>query len=269
MTRVMYDSVTPTNIPANAEMVAGYIDKTLYRWPESAWGRFPNATKVRIARDARTNDGHVLDVEDKLATPAQSPGWIKMRRAAGAIPTIYCNRSTKSAVIAACAAAGVALPLFWIATANRREEIPEGAVAAQHTLDFRPEGFPGTVDISLVEDYWPGVDPAPVYSTPDNIDQEDPMRFEAGTDVHESIFVKGKTKLYFCTADLGDAPVKITSIDFYGDTRGDIAGGNGVGGPIRNAQIDPHRPGPLPIPPNATMAQIRYTANHAFGVGLA
>lgn len=156
--RTMYDSVTATNIPANAEMVAGYIDKELYRWKQSDWDRFPHAVKVRIARLATTNDGHVLDVEDKLATPTQAPGWIRMRRAAGADPTIYCNRSTWPLVNAACDKAGVARPHYWIATGTRIVSIPDGAVAAQHTLDFKPAGFPGTVDISLVADYWPGVD---------------------------------------------------------------------------------------------------------------
>lgn len=156
--RTMYDSVTATNIPVNVEMVAGYIDKTTYRWSQADWDRFPHAVKVRIARLATTNDGHVLDVEAKLATPAQAPGWIRMRRAAGADPTIYCNRSTWPLVRSACAAAGVALPHFWIATGTRQQTIPDGAVAAQHTLDFRPGGFAGTVDISAVADYWPGVD---------------------------------------------------------------------------------------------------------------
>jgi hypothetical protein len=158
--RTMYDSVTPTNIPTNAEMVAGYIDKELYRWTQRDWDRFPHAVKVRIARLATTNDGHVLDVEDRLATPAQAPGWIRMRRAAGADPTIYCNRSTWPQVNAACDAAGVARPHYWIATGTRQAVIPAGAVAAQHTLDFKPAGFPGTVDISIVADYWPGVDSA-------------------------------------------------------------------------------------------------------------
>jgi hypothetical protein len=152
---------------------------------------------------------------------------------------------------------GVAEPEYWIAHYDGAANIPVGAVAKQY---LNTPGY----DVSAVADYWPGID---VRTYPHNADSEDIMRFDAGEDVHESIIVIGKTQLWFATADLGDGVVAITSIDFYGATPPG-SGGAGVGGAVRNAHIDPHRPGPFAVPSGAVMAQIRYTADHSFGVGL-
>lgn len=159
--RRMYDAVTAANITEASpppDLVAGYIDKIrLEPWSAADWARFPGLLKVKIVKKASTNDGHVLDVEPGDATPEQAPGWAAMRRRSGfAYPTIYCNRSTWPLVKAAFAAQGVAPPLYWIATASGRPEIPDGAIAAQYLLDVAPG-----IDVSAVADYWPGVDPAP------------------------------------------------------------------------------------------------------------
>jgi hypothetical protein len=91
MSTTMHDSVTPTDIPKDAAMVAGYVTGR-YAWPESGWARFPHARKVEIATQARFNTGDVLDVEKGDATPEQAPGWVRMRRAAGvARPSLYCS----------------------------------------------------------------------------------------------------------------------------------------------------------------------------------
>lgn len=156
--RTMYDAVTASNIvkkDANPVLVAGYIDRIkLAPWSAADWELFPNALKVRIAKKASTNDGHVLDVEPGDAGHEEAPGWAAMRRRSGfAYPVIYCNRSTWPKVKAAFAAQNVAPPLYWIATATGRQEIPDGAIAAQYLLDVAPG-----IDISVVADYWPGVD---------------------------------------------------------------------------------------------------------------
>lgn len=158
--RTMYDAVTARNIlnhnraPA---LVAGYIDKIkLEPWSASDWDLFPGARKVTIVKKASTRDGVVLDVEPGDATPEQAPGWAAQRRRDGfAYPVIYCNRSTWPLVRKAFADQKVAPPLYWIATASGRAEIPEGAIAAQYLLDYQG------VDVSAVADYWPGVDPVP------------------------------------------------------------------------------------------------------------
>jgi len=156
----MYDSVTPTNIPVWARMVAGYVNGR-YKWSDAAWARFPNAVKVGISVRSYWYEGHVLDVEPGDATPAEAPEWANIRRVAGVDPTIYCNRSTLPLVQEAFRSAGIKQPNYWIATASKQPVLYPGAVAAQYWLDVQPQGFPGTVDISIVDDYWPSVDPAP------------------------------------------------------------------------------------------------------------
>ncbi|GAB3161635.1 hypothetical protein GCM10027258_78980 [Amycolatopsis stemonae] len=152
--RTMYDAVTAANIPAGAQMVAGYIDRIkLEPWSSADWARFPNAVKVTIVKKASTNDGHVLDVEPGDATAGQAPGWVRMRRAAGADPTVYCSLSTWPSVRSAFSSAGVAEPHYWIAHYNGDPTIPDGAIAKQYRGNVAP-GY----DISSVADFWPGVD---------------------------------------------------------------------------------------------------------------
>ena len=158
MTRTCYDAINPANVPASATLVAGYGDGY---WNDVAAfrRRFPHATVVEITVFASDDQGTVLDVETGDATPAQAPGWVKKRRAAGVDPTIYCNASTWPEVKAAFAAAKVAPPHYWIAHYDGVRVIPQGAVAKQYQ-------DPGPYDLSVVADYWPGVDPAPKPPTP-------------------------------------------------------------------------------------------------------
>lgn len=147
----MYDSVTASNIPRSATMVAGYVDGR-YRWSTSDWALFPNAVHVPIAVFASTNDGVVLDVENGDATPAEAPGWVTRRRERGIVPTVYCSASVRGAVYDAFVGARVNPPYFWIADyRSSTVGIPDGAVARQYT-DVGP------YDLSAVGDYWPGVD---------------------------------------------------------------------------------------------------------------
>lgn len=156
MTRLMYDSTQPGAIPEDAEMVAGYLSPSPYAWSVNEWDRFPNAVQVRIAVRASTNDGHVLDVEKGDATPAEAPGWVSMRRTAGADPSVYCSMSSWPAVMAAFVAAGVKQPHYWVAAyPGIGDNVPTGAVAHQFA-DSLSSG--GDYDLSAVLDFWPGVD---------------------------------------------------------------------------------------------------------------
>lgn len=153
--RTMYDAVTPSNIPADAQMVAGYVDGR-YAWSAADWARFPGAVRVRIAVFPWTNDGHVLDVERGDATPAQAPGWVQRRRAAGVDPTVYCGLASAgyswADVRAAFQAQGVPEPHYWIAAyPGIGAALYPGSVAHQYAN-------PGPYDLSVVADYWPGVD---------------------------------------------------------------------------------------------------------------
>jgi hypothetical protein len=161
MPRIMYDSTDPNAIPTNAEMVAGYIDGTSFKWPESAWARFPKARKVRIARRVTTNDGHVLDVESGIPTvwpPTQAiVQWVQMRRRSGVDPTIYCNQLNDWPLIRSLFInAQVPEPYWWVARYNGSQTIPTGAVAKQYANSTMSGGH---YDLSSVVDYWPGVDP--------------------------------------------------------------------------------------------------------------
>lgn len=142
-------------------MVAGYVDKIVIPpWTEADWALFPNAVKVQIVKKASSNWGHVLDVEPGDATPAQAPGWVKMRRAAGlATPCIYVQKSSWAAVQNEFRIQNVAQPLYWIAHYNDVKELPTlngiTAIAKQyHGND------PNNYDLSWVADFWPGVDGA-------------------------------------------------------------------------------------------------------------
>lgn len=155
--RIMYDSVTPSAIPTNAALVAGYINGP-FAWTAAEWARFPHSVKVRISVRSTTNDGHVCDCETGDLTPKQAVQWVVMRRKAGADPTVYCNNSTWPTVQAAFRSAGVAQSHYWIARYDGSAVIPAGAVAKQYN---DPPKSGGNYDISAVADYWPGVDPAP------------------------------------------------------------------------------------------------------------
>jgi hypothetical protein len=154
MTRRMYDSVTASDIPSNATMVAGYVNGT-YKWSNADWGRFPQAVKVRIATRANVNDGHVLDVEAGAASMSEAPGWVERRRAAGVDPTVYCSYSAWSSLKILFGDLHMVQPHWWIARYDGKAEMISGAVAKQY---INPPGSGGHYDLSIVADYWPGVD---------------------------------------------------------------------------------------------------------------
>lgn len=151
----MYDSVTAGDIPKQVGMVAGYVNGR-FAWSQADWDRFPQATKVRIATRANVNDGHVLDVESGAASVVDAPGWAVMRRKAGVVPTVYCSSSIWDAVRRQFETDGVAQPSYWIARYDGIAKIPAGAVAKQYRSPDTGSG--GHYDVSIVADYWPGVD---------------------------------------------------------------------------------------------------------------
>jgi len=152
--RTFYDAIHPANIPTTAQGVAGYVDGR-YAWTAADWARFPHAVKARIAVFSSTNDGHVLDVEAGCSTPANAPGWVVRRRRAGVDPTVYCSLSQWPVVRAAFVAAKVAEPHWWVAAyPGNGANLYPGSIAHQYAN-------PGPVDISIVADYWPGVDTTP------------------------------------------------------------------------------------------------------------
>jgi len=267
--RKMYDSVTPENIPKDAAIVGGYLNGR-YAWSASDWARFPNSVHVRISVRAAFLDGHVLDVEPGDATPAQSVGWVKARRAAGADPSIYCNRSTWPQVRAAFATAHEPEPHYWIATASGKFEIPAGAVAAQYLLDV--DG----VDRSAVADHWPGVDSAQPHldnKFPNQEEEEMSVLVPANCtpaadgslngDDYVAVPVNGKTALYLAPAY--GRRVRVIELRAVKDN----ADGKPQFGKLEPGLEGPwfansDQPGPIPLPTGTRHAVIRYAADHAF-----
>jgi len=142
----MWDSVDWQAIPTDVSAVLGYVDG-LYAWPSEAWLRFPNAIKVRIAVRAATNDGHMLDVEKGDAIPAQCPGWVQRRQAAGVVlPAIYCSLSAYPDVERFCAGlAHVVVVADWTGVPHI-PSLPD-VVGCQYAAH-------GTYDLSLIQSNW-------------------------------------------------------------------------------------------------------------------
>ncbi len=151
MSRTMYDSVNVSGIPASASLVAGYVDGHYANFSLMR-SRFPHAGVVGIAVSPHTDAGIVIDVEKGDATPAGAVSWVLMRRRAGADPTVYCNQSAWSQVRSAFQSAGVAEPHYWIAKWDGIASLLPNTVAKQY------QNHP-SYDVSVVADYWPGVDP--------------------------------------------------------------------------------------------------------------
>lgn len=100
MTKTMYDSINPLNIPTDAQMVAGYVNGHVSQWPKDEWGRWPREREVHI--DVIGNyafDADVLDVESGAAGLAQIKPWILQRVKYGRA-AIYFSRSNLGKVAA-------------------------------------------------------------------------------------------------------------------------------------------------------------------------
>lgn len=154
--RTLYDSVDVSRIPADAEMVAGYVDGHWATY-ESLAQHFPNAVRVSITVFGSAS-AQVCDCETGDLTPAQAAQWAKTKLVSGQHPTIYCSASVKPSVVGALNSLAVdpASVSWWIADYDGIAQLPPGAVAKQYRSDTTQN-----LDYSVVADYWPGVDPAP------------------------------------------------------------------------------------------------------------
>jgi hypothetical protein len=262
----MYDSITAVDIPATAQMVAGYVqDDPSFGWSDADWARFPTAVKVRIATRAWINDGHVLDVETGDATPAQAPGWAQMRRAAGVDPTVYCNASTERAVRAAFDAAGVPQPDYWTAHYDNVPTLPPGSVAKQYINDPISGGH---YDLSVVADYWRGVDPVPFTPTPapaggfPALDEESVMEMPAGTHVRKRLFAAGRPHFLWWELGWDDVQVTVHQIAYVKRTppgAGKEYGHVGDPGYPNVTVFDKDRPGPIAFADDVAWVTVEYS----------
>jgi hypothetical protein len=253
--RTMYDSVTPTNIllkDPHPQMVAGYLNGT-FAWSQADWDLFPNSVHVTISTQARWTVGHVLDVENGDATPAQSVGWVQARRAGGFDPTVYCNLSTWPLVKADFDAAGVVQPHYWIALYDGSTTIPAGAVAKQYIGNVSPG-----IDISSVADFWPGVDSVAPSGT--TYQEDNFMRVEAGPNVHTTIPCNGFTRIYIA---IGFGKTVDGNMWFLGNTPSG-SGAAFLGTSPTAFHADPDRPGPFPVPANCRHVSLETTSTVPF-----
>jgi hypothetical protein len=152
----MYDSTNPHDIPADAAMVAYYVDG-YYTWPQQWIDLFPNAVKVTISAIG-VKTAMVGDVEvGCIWPPSNAVDWVRRARAAGIDPTIYVNeRNDWEPTLRAFIDAGEPEPHWWVANYDGVQKIPAGAVAKQfaHPPMLNNRHY----DLSVVADYWPGVD---------------------------------------------------------------------------------------------------------------
>lgn len=156
----MYDSTTPSDLPEHAELVAGYLDGAYVTVPALSRRR-PRPTIATITV-LGTPGAHVADRERGDLSAASAARWAAGEIAAGRRPTIYVAMSGWAEVRAEVKKA---VPVgkrgrvnYWIARWGADKTIPAGAVAVQYADPTRSGHH---YDVSVVADYWPGVDPKP------------------------------------------------------------------------------------------------------------
>ena len=160
MSLLCYDSTNPLDIPANAEMVAGY-DNGIYVWSAAGWARFAGRPQWHISVTARLGEGdvgNVLDVEKLDATPQQAGEWAVRTRARGVFPIIYCNRDNRPAVEGFLQDAGLS-PLeaaLWIATLDGTQQLPVGPYPIAGVQYLADPASGGHYDLSLIQDAYGG-----------------------------------------------------------------------------------------------------------------
>ena len=113
----MYDAIDLTQVPVNAQAVAGYVDG---RWPTfySLATRFPKARLLSIAVFA-SEDADCLDVEPGDASVAQAPVWVKRQLAAGVKrPVVYTSVSQAKGLLDTLAKNGISRSQIRLWTAH-------------------------------------------------------------------------------------------------------------------------------------------------------
>lgn len=167
--RTFYDSTTPGDLPATARFALRYVDGAYAESLAALKQRCPNLVRAATVTVSAANnrlDADMADCERGDFTPVQAAQWAAAKRAAGkGFPTIYCEDSQHGDVILACKQRGLTLGkhyLLFVANYNGQATIPTYAVGHQYRSPGVPgASSPGHYDVSVVRDYWRGVDPAP------------------------------------------------------------------------------------------------------------
>lgn len=162
--RKLYDSVDAAGIPADATLMAGYVD---HQPDESYYAmkvRFPHANVRSICIDP-AHMADILDIENFDARPDQAPAWAVVQRMHLRNPVCYQAWATLPQVVAAFVANKVAQPLYWVAKRDT-QTIPTYPGVTIIGNQYADEG---PYDASNFIDYVPGWDPIP----PDPPEEED------------------------------------------------------------------------------------------------
>lgn len=152
----LYDSVTLSAFPANAQAVAGYVGGSFPTYSNLV-ARFPDAHHLSVAVNAE-EDADCLDIENGDARPDQAPAWYHRQVARGVKkPVFYADASTIPAVIAALTAAGIKREQYftWVAHYTFTEHLEPGSDATQWT----DRALDRNLDQSLCTEAFFGVNP--------------------------------------------------------------------------------------------------------------
>ena len=148
----MLDSVNPFAIPADAPIVAGYVDG-LYQWSAAGWARFAGEQVTITVKG--TPKARVADVERGNLSPAAGAAWAAAEIAGGRVPTLYMDRATYDSEPRVYGAN------YWVADWTGTPHLVPGSVATQYARG-------GPYDTSVTNGVWPGVvaPPAPPDTPP-------------------------------------------------------------------------------------------------------
>lgn len=166
--RRAYDSTTASDLPSDGDLYLAYADGR-YANVDKVKARFPRKPVVRITVTGRTFDAEMADVEAGDLSPASGAVWAKGKLTRGEFPTLYFPESSRSAVIAALKANGVDpshVGMFPAQYNGRAQLNQPGDMGKQYlhgdlATIGRTAYSGGHYDVSVVRDYWPGVDPKP------------------------------------------------------------------------------------------------------------
>jgi hypothetical protein len=157
--RRMADSVTVANLPEGFDVYGGYSDG-LYANMTELKARFPDKPLIAFTVDPSHDYGDCLDVETGDANPTQAPPWTEMRRKSGHPgPLTYCSESIWGVVRAAYQNQGVPEPGYIVA--GYPGSPGEGGMYPPPAVGHQFKDW-GPYDESVLVDYLPGIDPAPV-----------------------------------------------------------------------------------------------------------
>jgi hypothetical protein len=168
MSLTMYDAVTLTEIPRDAQAVAGYVNGRWPTYPKLA-ALFPHAHSLSIAVTAEA-DADCLDIEPGDASNAQAPVWFRRQKQLrpGHKPKLYTSLSNVMTLVGVLTAAGIHPDEYQIWSAHYTHtphlcgpSCGYGLTFTVAATQYTDKALGKSLDASLVSD---GFFPTPVVS---------------------------------------------------------------------------------------------------------